>query len=137
MTKEFEICPLCGERNCLPFLAEVKMGEPYPKEERCGHCLWNPLMEGDFLNWYLKHERNVQSIKVPQFHALNLDAVPIEALETNRQRLEKVLQDNLHEVNGWWFGTIEERKATCKELITFLKPLSEFYTKRFESSSEQ
>ncbi len=136
MAKEFEICPLCGERNCL-FLSEVKEGESYNKEGDCEHRLWDPLMEGDFFNWYLKHERNNQSIKAPQFHALNLDAVPIEALETNRQRLEKVLQDNLHEVNGWWFGTLEERKATCKELITFLKPLCEFYTKRFESSSEQ
>ena len=136
MAKEFEICPLCGEHNWL-FLSEVKEGKSYNKEGDCEHRLWDPLMEGDFLNWYLKHERNNQSIKVPQFHALNLDAVPIEALETNRQRLGKVLQDNLHEVNGWWFGTLEEREATCKELITFLKPLCEFYTKRFESSSEQ
>jgi len=135
MTKEFEICPLCGEHNWI-YLAEVITGEPYPKEG-CKHLLWDPLMEGDFLNWYLKHERNDQSVKVPQFHALNLDVVPIEALETNRQRLEKVLKDNLHEVNGWWFGCLKEREATCKELITFLKPLCEFYNKRFESSSEQ
>ncbi len=134
MAKEFEICPLCDEHNWL-FLSEAKEGKSYKKGD-CGHRLWDPLMEGDFLNWYLKHERNNQSIKVPQFHALNLDAVPIEALETNRQRLEKVLQDNLHEVNGWWFGTIEEQEATCKELITFLKPLCEFYTKRFESSPQ-
>ena len=135
MVKEFEVCPLCSKQNWL-FLSKIKEGKLY-KEGDCGHLLWDPLMEGDFLNWYLKHERNNQSIKVPQFHALNLDAVPIEALETNRQRLEKVLQDNLHEVNGWWFGTLAERETACEELITFLKPLCEFYTKRFESSSEQ
>ena len=127
MTKEFEICPLCGEHNWL-FLSEVKEGKSYNKEGGCGHRLWDPLMEGDFLNWYLKHERNNQSIKVPQFHALNLDVVPIEALETNRQRLEKVLQDNLQEVNGWWFGTIKEKETACKELARLLKPLCNSYS---------
>ena len=131
MVKEFEVCPLCSKQNWL-FLSEVKEGESY-KEGGCGHLLWDPLMEGDFLNWYLKHERNNQSIKVPQFHALKLDVVPKEALEANRAKLRKVLQDNLHEVNGWWFGTIKEKETACKELAGLLKPLCDFYSHRIQS----
>ena len=128
MVKEFEVCPLCGKQNWL-FLSEVKEGEPY-KEEGCEHLLWDPLRETDFLKEFIKDSRNNQAIRVPQFHALSLDVVPNEALEANREKLRKVLQDNLHEVNGWWFGTIKERETACGELARLLKPLCDSYSHR-------
>ena len=128
MVEESEVCPLCDKQNRL-FLSVVKEGEPY-KEEDCEHRLWDPLREGDFLKEFLKDSRNNQAIRVPQFHALNLDVVPKEALEANREKLGKVLQDNLHEVNGWWFGTIKEKETACKELARLLKPLCNSYSHR-------
>ena len=132
MTKEFEVCPLC-DKQYRPVLLEAKEGESYTKED-CEHYLWDPLRGTDFLKEFLEHEGNNPSIRVPQFHTLNLKVVPNEALEKNRLKLEKILQDNLHEVNGWWFGTIEEREAACKELASLLKPLCDSFSHRTQSN---
>jgi hypothetical protein len=135
MTKEFEVCPLCGKENWTT-LSEVKEGEPY-RELHCEHLLWDPPDGTDFLRGFLKGSRNNPAIRVPQFHTLNLDAVPNEALEVNREKLEKILRDNLHEVNGWWFGTLEERETTCKELVSSLRPLCDLYSRHTQSNYQQ
>jgi hypothetical protein len=127
MDKEFEDCPICGERNWLD-LSEVGEGKEYQKGY-CSHRLWDPLMGSDFLRGFLKHSQNTPAIKDPQFHALNLDAIPDEVLEANRGKLEKILRDNLREVNGWWFGKVEEIAAACRELAVILKPISDHYSR--------
>jgi hypothetical protein len=126
VVKEFEECPFCHRQN-RAFLSEVGEGKEYPRDS-CEHLLWDPFMGNDFLKGFLKDSQNNPTIKVPQFHALNLDTIPDEVLEVNRGRLEKILQDNFHEVNGWWFATVAEREATCRELAAILKPISDNYS---------
>jgi len=124
--KEFEICPLCGRQNWA-VLNIIKEAKSY-RELHCQHYLWDPSRGKDFSKEFLKGEKNNPAIGVPQFHALNLDVVPSEALEENREMLEKVLKNNLYEVNGWWFGTLEERENACKELVELLNPVCDFYS---------
>jgi hypothetical protein len=126
VVKEFEECPFCHRQN-RAFLSEVGEGKEYPKDN-CPHLLWDPFRGNDFLKGFLKDSHNNSIIKVPQFHTLNLDVVPDEVLEANRVKLEKILQDNLHEVNGWWFGTIGGRIAACGELAVILKPIFDHYS---------
>jgi hypothetical protein len=123
-------CPICGKEN-RAVLAIVEEGEPY-KESGCNHCLWIPQHHPreDFLTGFLKREKNNPAIRVPEFHSLNVDIVPREALEAHRESLEKVLKEELHEVNGWWFGTLNEREKACKKLVKLLKPLCDFYSCR-------
>jgi hypothetical protein len=127
MVKEFEKCPFCDRQN-QAFLSEVGEGKGYPKGN-CDHLLWDPFMGNDFLKGFLKDSQNTSTIKVPQFHALNLEAIPDEVLEAKREKLEKILRDNLHEVNGWWFGTIGGKEAACRELAVILKPISDRYSR--------
>jgi hypothetical protein len=127
MVKEFQDCPICGERNWLD-LSEVGEGKKYEKGH-CSHLLWDPLMGNDFLKGFLKDSQNTSTIRVPQFHALNFEAIPDEVLEAKRGKLEKILRDNLREVNGWWFGTVGGREAACRELAVILKPISDHYSR--------
>lgn len=125
--REYVRCPICGKENWV-VLPTVKEGEHY-KELGCEHCLWIPHHHPgeDFLTSFLKSEKNNPAIRVPEFHSLNMDIVPREAIEANRENLEKVLRDELYEVDGWWFGTLEGREKACKKLAKLLKPLYDFY----------
>lgn len=129
MSSEYAICPICGEEN-LAVLPLVKRGESY-KEGSCCHRLWSPIdtYAGlDFLTEFLKNQKNDPAIRLPGFHSLNLNVVPKAALEAKHESLEKILADNIHEVKGWWFGTIEEQESACKDLVNLLKPLCDFYS---------
>jgi hypothetical protein len=129
--REYVKCPICGKENWA-LIQTVEEGEPYKELGCTQHCLWIPQHHPgeDFLTEFLEGEKNNPAIRVPEFHSLKLDIVPRGALEANQEKLEKVLSDELHEVDGWWFGTLEEREKACKKLTRLLKPLCDFYSWR-------
>jgi hypothetical protein len=56
---------------------------------------------------FLHREWCNPAIRVPEFHALRLDVLPKEAIEVDREEMERALKENLHEVSGWWLGIVE------------------------------
>lgn len=118
-------CPLCHKENRVR-MPEVPAGEPY-KLLWCTHQLGMPYATEDFLCVFLKQARYNRAMRVPELDCLG--EIPTEVLENNRENLIKVLKEELHEVDGWWFGTIEQRQEACKRLMKILKPLCDFYAR--------
>ena len=123
--KSVVICHVCGKENRVK-LPVVRKGEPYEKLPFCEHFLWTPLWtpRGEdkflsFLNDFLRSE----AIEVLEFHRLDLDAIPGRALEANRPQLEALVNKRLHEVDGWYFGTLGQIQKLCRELVGILKEL--------------
>ena len=126
-------CTICGKENRATH-PTVPQGKRY-KQIGCNHCLWDPWRhpDNDFLSHFIKGEKGNKAIKVPEFHSLNLGGVPREVLEANRENLEKALKEELHEVDGWWFGDLDERENACRRLAKLLRPLCNAYSKAAES----
>lgn len=135
MYKPTMSCPICDQKY-LSILPHVNYRNP-DKKLGCNHCLWIPqhaYKNEDFLTYFLKTETNNNlSRRIPDFYSLRLDEVPNGLIETNHKKLYKILSDNLHEVDGWWFGTLEERENAYVQLVKFLKPLCNPYFKRTQT----